>query len=120
PVLGMRGEELRSTQLDARGVAGDRQHFALGPRGPILHGELPELSNWSAAFPFNPDGSILVGRRPPYPVVTSPADRAYRWGDPRLAHALERSVGAGIRLARDVDAVRGVIVAMVPPEHDPA
>ncbi len=33
PVLGMGGESLRSTQIDSRGVAGDRQHYARGPKG---------------------------------------------------------------------------------------
>ena len=33
PVLGMGGEQLRSSQIDTRGVAGDRQHYASGPEG---------------------------------------------------------------------------------------
>ena len=31
PVAGMAGERLRSTQIDARGLAGDRQHYVCGP-----------------------------------------------------------------------------------------
>ena len=35
PVLGMAGEQLRSSQVDTRGVAGDRQHFTTGPEGRL-------------------------------------------------------------------------------------
>jgi uncharacterized protein YcbX len=31
PVVGMAGEQLRSSQVDTRGVAGDRQHYTAGP-----------------------------------------------------------------------------------------
>ena len=58
PVLGMAGETLRSTQIDVRGVAGDRQHYAGGPEGRIGIQDLPELAQWSAAYPFYPDGAI--------------------------------------------------------------
>ena len=43
PVLGMRGESLRSSQVDTRGVAGDRQHYARGEEGMLSAQDLPRL-----------------------------------------------------------------------------
>lgn len=116
PVLGMAGEQLRSTQIDARGLAGDRQHFASGPEGRLTVTDLPALADWQATFPFNPDGAIHTHHEPPFPVLHGPGDRSYRWGDPRLAHALERSLGPGIELVRDLEATRGVTISTV--KHD--
>ena len=62
PVLGMAGEQLRSTQVDSRGVAGDRQHFTTGPEGRLATQDLPALGRWRATYPFNPDPD-----RTPYP-----------------------------------------------------
>ena len=72
PVLGMAGEHLRSTQIDPRGVAGDRLHYATGPAGRLTQDELPGLGTWAATFPFNPDGAIIPANSPPYPVVIAP------------------------------------------------
>jgi len=120
PVLGMGGEQLRSTQIDERGLAGDRQHFAAGPEGQLTVHDLPALADWQATFPFNPDGAIHTYKDPPFPVLRGPGDRAYRWGDPRLAYALERSLGRSIELVRDLEATRGVIVATGKHELDRA
>jgi len=117
PVLGMAGEQLRSTQIDARGVAGDRQHFTAGPEGRLTVQDLPELGDWTATFPFNPDGAIHPGKEPPLPLLqTTGTGKTWRWGDPRLAFALERSLGRPVKLVRDLDAVRGVTVATVKPD----
>ena len=118
PVLGMRGEQLRSSQVDTRGIAGDRQHFAMGPEGRLSAHDLPGLTQWSAAFPFNPDGAI--GPRPP--AAVSGRDRArraaaWRWGDPRLGHAMRRDLGREVMLMRDINAARGVTIAAVEPEQ---
>jgi hypothetical protein len=121
PVLGMRGEQLRSSQVDTRGIAGDRQHFATGPEGMLTTHDLPRLGLWSAAFPFNPDGAIVPDRPPPFPLLTIPnGQKNYRWGDPRLAYALERDLGRSIELVRDLQFTRGVIVAATPPEGERA
>jgi hypothetical protein len=121
PVLGMRGEQLRSSQVDTRGIAGDRQHFATGPEGQLDERDIPRLALWSAAFPFNPDGAIMPDRPPPFPLLTAPnGQKAWRWGDPRLAFALERDLGRPVELVRDLDLTRGVIVAATPPENDRA
>ena len=91
PVLAMAGERLRSTQVDSRGVAGDRQHYACGPEGRLTTQDLPALAEWAATFPFNPDGAILPDREPPFPVLAGPGGlKSWRWGDPRLGYALER------------------------------
>jgi hypothetical protein len=119
PVQGMAGEQLRSTQIDARGVAGDRQHFAAGPEGRLTVQDVPALAEWTAAYPFNPDGAIRTDVAPPYPVLRHD-DGAYLWGDPRLGHALERSLGRPIELVRDLEATRGVIVSTVKPDVAPA
>ena len=121
PVLGMRGERLRSSQVDTRGVAGDRQHSANGPEGRLSAQDVPRLTSWTAAFPFNPDGAIVPDRPPPLPVVTAPDGlKTWRWGDPRLGYALERDLGRSVELVRDLELTRGVIVATVQPEEDPA
>ncbi|MEA2295308.1 MAG: uncharacterized protein QOE86_2947 [Solirubrobacteraceae bacterium] len=121
PVLGMRGEQLRSSQVDTRGIAGDRQHFATGPEGMLTPQDLPGLGLWTAAFPFNPDGAIVPDRPPPFPLLTAPnGTKNYRWGDPRLAFALERDLGRPVELVRDLDLTRGVIVAATPPEGERA
>jgi hypothetical protein len=112
PVLGMAGEQLRSTQVDTRGVAGDRQHYAGGPEGRLTPQDAPGLARWRATFPFNPDGAIMPDRPPPLPILAGPGGRkAFRWGDPRLAFALERTLGRGVELVRDLNATRGGIVA---------
>jgi hypothetical protein len=121
PVLGMKGEQLRSSQVDTRGVAGDRQHFASGPGGQLDAQDLPRLALWSAAYPFNPDGAIMPDRPPPFPLLTAPnGPKAWRWGDPRLLYALERDLGREVELVRDLELTRGVIVAATPPDGDRA
>ncbi|WP_028060961.1 hypothetical protein [Candidatus Solirubrobacter pratensis] len=110
PVLGMYGEQLISTRIDALGVAGDRVHRAEGA------GE--RLARWRAGYPFTPGGAIEA-ENPPYPTVTSPRERnVYRWGDPRLIVALERDLRCRIRPVRDLETPRGVIVATEPPAGD--
>jgi len=121
PVLGMQGEQLRSSQVDTRGMAGDRQHFASGSEGRLDAQDLPRLALWSAAFPFNPDGAIMPDRPPPFPLLTAPNGlKAFRWGDPRLLHALERDLGRSVELVRDLELTRGVIIAATPPAGERA
>ena len=116
PVVGMAGEQLRSSQIDTRGVAGDRQHRVVGAEGPLSIDDVPSLARWTATFPFNPDGAIVPDRPPPFPVLAGPgAAKTWRWGDPRLAFALERELGRSVELVRDLQATRGVIVATVSP-----
>jgi len=120
PVIPLAGERLRSTRVDERGIAGDRQHVIVGPRGPLTAADAPELTNWSASFPFNPDGAIL-GRRPPYPVLEAPPPGgSFRWGDPRLVRRLERETGLSLELVREVEATKPVVVAVVSPDVDAA
>jgi hypothetical protein len=119
PVVGMRGEELRSTQIEVRGVPGDRRHHAAGPDGRVSVQDLPRLARWSASYPFNPDSLVLPGKDPPYPLITHGAKR-FRWGDPRLALELERTLGRPIEIVRDLDSARGVIVSTVEAQLEPA
>jgi hypothetical protein len=110
PVLGMYGEELTSTRIDARGVAGDRVHRADGAL------DVPRLARWSAAYPFTPGGTIDPDN-PPYPTVVSPhGTEVYRWGDPRLRHALVRDLQRPLEPVRDLATPRGVIVATALPQ----
>ena len=119
PVLGMAGELLRSSQIDARGVAGDRQHYARGPEGRLTLQDVPELGRWRASFPFNPDGAVHPGKPPPLPLLTAPdGAKSWRWGDPRLGFALERALGRQIELVRDLELTRGVIVSTLVPDGD--
>src|SRR5689334_14911177 len=104
PVAGMRGEQLISTRVDARGVAGDRVH-RIGDTPD------PRLAHWSATYPFTPDGAIDPDN-PPYPNVHSPnGEEVLRWGDPWLSHALARDLGHPVEPVRDLTTPRGVIVA---------
>lgn len=115
PVLGMRGEDLRSSQIDTRGLAGDRQHFARGPEGPLNAQDIPRLARWTATFPFNPDGAIVPDRPPPFPVFAGPDGQTWRWRDPRLFRALERDLRRPVDLQRDLKLTRGVIVTTAEP-----
>ena len=120
PVLPLAGERLRSTRLDERGVAGDRRHVIVGPRGPLTAQDAPALVHWRAEFPFNPDGAI-VGRQAPYPILHAPAAAgSYRWGDPRLRFRLARETGLELEFVRDPDTVQPVVVAAVAPDMDAA
>src|SRR3954469_24569750 len=119
PVVGMAGEQLRSSQVDTRGVAGDRQHYTAGAEGRLTIADLPTLARWTASYPFNPDGAIVPDAPPPYPTLTGPQGKTFRWGDPRLAFALERELGRGVELVRELDAARGVVVATIKPELPP-
>jgi hypothetical protein len=104
PVAGMIGEQLISTRVDVRGVAGDRVHRVDGAPDP-------RLERWSATYPFTPDGAIDPDN-PPYPNVRSPGGgEVLRWGDPWLGHALARDLGRPAETVRDLTAPRGVIVA---------
>jgi hypothetical protein len=118
PVLGMRGERLRSTRMDVLGVSGDRVHVVTGPRGPLTRQDVPRLAEWEAGFPFNPDGAIGPGE-PPYPQVRAPDGATYRWGDPRLVSALQRDLDLPVAVLRDLESVRGVVVATARPD-DPS
>jgi hypothetical protein len=60
----------------------------------------PRLLAWLARYPFNVDGGIDPAR-PPFAIVTAPDGRSFRWGDPRLKHALEDDLGREIELHRD-------------------
>jgi len=110
PVTGMTGEQLISTRLDVRGVAGDRLHRIDGPQDD-------RLARWSASYPFTPDGAIDPDN-PPFPNVRSPdGGEVLRWGDPWLEHALERDLRRPVRGVRDLTTPRGVIVATEVPRE---
>jgi hypothetical protein len=119
PVIPLAGERLRSTRVEEGGVAGDRQHVVIGPAGPMTADDAPELTKWSAGFPFNPDGAI-EGHRPPYPILTAPTQASYRWGDPRLVRRLSSAAGVPVEMIRAAEAVRPVVVAAAVPEFDAA
>src|SRR5690349_14612335 len=118
PVLGMAGERLQSTQIDPRGVPGDRAHYAAGPEGRLTVQDVPELAEWTATYPFNPDSLLIPGKDAPYPVITHGAKR-FRWGDPRLDREFERVLGRRVTVVRDLEAGRGVVVSSVAPTLDP-
>jgi uncharacterized protein YcbX len=108
----MAGEELRALSLGPRGVGGDRSHAVLhrhkGEWRPLTAREAPRLLAWRAAYPFNLDAG-LDPDSPPHAIVSEPDGvRSWRWGDPRLRSALERDLGKGLRLERDVTGIPDV------------
>jgi hypothetical protein len=109
PVAGMIGEQLISTRVGVRGVAGDRVHRIDGPSDP-------RLERWSASYPFTPDGAIDPDN-PPYPNVRSPGGEVLRWGDPWLGHALARDLDRPAQTVRDLTTPRPVIVAAEAPRE---
>jgi uncharacterized protein YcbX len=104
PVKSMAGERVNALRVDGRGAGGDRTHAVLhehkGERKPLTAREAPRLLAWQARYPFNRDGGIDPAR-PPFAIVTAPDGRSFRWGDPRLRHALAADLGRAIELARD-------------------
>jgi len=113
PVEGTEGESTPSVRVDVRGVGGDRTHAILAHGasgwGPPAPGS---LAGWRAAYPFA-IGAALDPARPPYAVVTCPAGHQFQWGDPRLRTALEDHLGVAVRLQRDADAPRPIVVGSV-------
>jgi len=104
PVKSMAGEQVNALRVDGRGAGGDRTHavthFHKGETKPLTAREAPRLLAWSAAYPFNRDGS-LDPTQPPFAVVTAPDGHSYRWGDPRLKTALEEDLERPVDLRRD-------------------
>src|SRR3954465_1621225 len=100
PVKSMAGERVDALRVDGRGAGGDRTHAVLyehkGERRPLTAREAPRLLAWQARYPFNVGGGIDPAR-PPFAVVTAPDGRSYRWGDPRLPHALPAAPPCGPR-----------------------
>ena len=109
PVKSMAGERVNALRLDGRGAGGDRTHAVThlhkGRRKPLTAREAPRLLAWHARYPFNVDGGIDPAR-PPFAIVTAPDGRSYRWGDPRLKHALAGDLGREIELTRDIAGIQ--------------
>jgi uncharacterized protein YcbX len=109
PVKSMAGERVQGLRADGRGVGGDRTHALVhlhkGELKPLTAREAPRLLAWQATYPFNRDGG-LDPARPPFAVVTAPDGRAFRWGDPRLRHALEADLGRPVQMRRDVQGIQ--------------
>jgi uncharacterized protein YcbX len=111
PVKSMAGERVQGLRVDGRGAGGDRTHAVLhehkGEVKPLTADLAPRLLAWKARYPFNYDGG-LDPARPPFAVVTAPDGRSYRWGDPRLRHALAADLERPIELRRDVGGIQDV------------
>jgi len=108
PVEGTDGESTPSARVDVRGVGGDRTHAILARAGA---GWAPvAVAGWRSSYPFA-IGAALDPANPPYAVLTSPDGRHFQWGDPRLRTALEDDLGVAVRLQRDPDTPRTVLIA---------
>jgi hypothetical protein len=108
PVAGMRPERLRAARLGPRGMAGDRVHTILAGEQVL---DEDALVAWKAEYPFNPDAGIDA-ETPPHPIVVSPdGQRRWRWGDPRLKHALAAALGHPVELRRELDRAQPVLVS---------
>jgi hypothetical protein len=108
PVTGMAPERLRAARLGPRGMAGDGIHVVMSG-DELLDDEA--LAGWSAKYPFNVDAGIDP-EHPPHALVVSPdGRRRWRWGDPRLAHALGTALGRPVELRRDPDRARPILIS---------
>jgi uncharacterized protein YcbX len=109
PVKSMAGERVQALRIDGRGAGGDRTHAVLhehkGESRPLTAREAPRLLAWQAHYPFNANGG-LDPARPPFAVVTAPDGRSFRWGDPRLRHALAADLGRPVELRRDIEGIQ--------------
>jgi uncharacterized protein YcbX len=109
PVKSMAGEQVDALRVDGRGAGGDRTHAVLfehrGEPKPLTAREAPRLLAWQARYPFNVNGGVDPAR-PPFAIVTAPDGRSFRWGDPRLRHALEDDLGRDVDLRRDVNGIQ--------------
>jgi uncharacterized protein len=109
PVKSMAGERVQALRVDGRGAGGDRTHAVLhehkGELKPLTAREAPRLLAWRARYPFNVDGGIDPAR-PPLAVVAAPDGRSFRWGDPRLRHALTADLGRQVELKRDIHGIQ--------------
>ena len=109
PVKSMAGERVDALRVDGRGAGGDRTHAVLhehkGRLKPLTAREAPRLLAWQARYPFNIGGGVDPAR-PPFAIVTAPGGRSFRWGDPRLRHALAADLGREIELKRDVQGIQ--------------
>src|SRR4051794_14767464 len=119
PVVGMAGEQLRSSQVDTRGVAGDRQHYTAGPEGQLTVEDLPALGLWTATYPFNPDGAIVPDKPPPFPVLAGPGGNTRRWGPPRRASGLARDRARSGERVPNPAPTRNLMTATARPELPP-
>src|SRR4051812_12212982 len=111
PVKSMAGERVQALRVDSRGAGGDRSHAVLhehkGEIKPLTAREAPRLLAWQARYPFNRNGG-LDPARPPFAVVTAPDGRSFRWGDPRLRHALTADLSRAVQLRRDVEGIQDI------------
>jgi uncharacterized protein YcbX len=109
PVKSMAGERVQALRVDGRGVGGDRSHAVTAERKgqitPLTAREAPRLLAWQARYPFSRNGG-LDPARPPFAVVTAPDGRSFRWGDPRLRHALTADLGRPVQLRRDIQGIQ--------------
>src|SRR3954447_3719431 len=109
PVKSMAGERVQGLRVDGRGAGGDRSHAVLhehkGQIKPLTAREAPRLLAWQARYPFNRNGG-LDPARPPFAVVTAPDGRSFRWGAPRLRHALTADLGRPVELRRDIEGIQ--------------
>jgi MOSC domain-containing protein len=109
PVKSMGGERVDALRVDGRGAGGDRTHAVLfehkGTRRPLTAREAPRLLAWQARYPFNINGGVDPAR-PPFAIVTAPDGRSFRWGDPRLRHALAADLDRDVELKRDLHGIQ--------------
>lgn len=103
PVKSMAGERLIAARFGLHGVVGDRTHALFADRDgefrSVTARETPALLAWKATYPFAPDGSLKP--TPPVASVSAPTQKSWQWGDPRLKHTLEDSLGRAVTLRRD-------------------
>jgi hypothetical protein len=108
PVTGMAPERLRAARIGPLGMAGDGVHVVMSGE-QVLEEEM--LVGWSAEYPFNVDAGIDP-EHPPHALVCSPdGRRRWRWGDPRLAHALAAELGRPVELRREPGRARPILLS---------
>jgi uncharacterized protein YcbX len=104
PVKSMRGEEIESAWVASHGLAGDRAYALVdgdrdGVRRRLSARQVPDILEWSAAYPDDSDDAI-DSADPPVPLVTAPDGRRFNLDDPELPAALASDLPRSVALRR--------------------
>lgn len=111
PVKGLRGETVRSAEIGAAGMVGDRvlNVFKTGTDDDIWPGSHPRMLEWEAAWPAQCGCADGTGDAP---VVYAPSGAAWAADDPGLGSAMASDVGEEALDLRPVKGAGGRVLVV--------